>query len=118
MRYDAKIYTIEDRHDLDTLKVDQIHGIFIAYEMITRNDKSSKGETTFTTSKTNMRQEKNTNDELSETSNFIKKLKKGIGKYKGKIPLIFFNYGKIGHFANKCSQPKKEESDDERTLKN
>ena len=70
-----------------------------------------------------MRQELKTNDELSdifdeETANFIKKLKKGIGKYKGKIPLICFNYGKIGHFTNKCPYPKKEESDNERTLKN
>jgi hypothetical protein len=121
MRYDAKISIIEDRSDLDTLTVDQLHGIFTAYEMRTRNGKSSKNETTFKASK--MRQEKNTNDELSyisdeETAKFIKKLKKGIGKYKGKIPLICFNYGKIGHFANKCPYPKKEESDDERTLKN
>jgi hypothetical protein len=40
MRYDAKISTIEDRPDIDTLTVDQLHGIFIAYEMRTRNDKS------------------------------------------------------------------------------
>jgi hypothetical protein len=69
-----------------------------------------------------MGQEKNTNDELSyisneETTNFIKKLKKGTGKYKGRIPLIYFNYEKIGHFANKCPHPKQEESDDERTFK-
>jgi hypothetical protein len=85
MRYDAKISTIEDRVDLDTLTVDQLHEIFIAYEIRTGNDKSSKRETTFTSSKTKMRQEKNINDELSdiydeETCNFIKKLKKGTRK--------------------------------------
>jgi hypothetical protein len=42
MTYDANISTIEDRSDLDTLIVDQLHGIFIAYEMRTGNDKSSK----------------------------------------------------------------------------
>ena len=42
MRYDAKISTIEDRIELDKLIVDQLHGIFIAYEMRTRTDKSSK----------------------------------------------------------------------------
>jgi hypothetical protein len=42
MRYDVEISTIEDRSDLDTLTIDQHHGIFIAYEMRTGNDKSSK----------------------------------------------------------------------------
>jgi hypothetical protein len=123
MRYDAKISIIEDRLGLDTLTIDQLHGIFTAYEMRTRNYKSSKRETTFKSSKTNKRQEKKTNDGLSnisyeETANFIKKLNKWIGKYKGKIPLICFNYGKIEHFSNKCPHPKQEESGDERTFKN
>ena len=69
-----------------------------------------------------MRQEKKANGELldisdEEISNFMKKLKKGTRKYKGQIPLICFNCGKIGHFANKCPYPKKEESDYERTFK-
>jgi hypothetical protein len=51
MRYDAKISTIEDRSDLDTLTVDQLHGIFTAYEMRIRNDKTTKDETTFKASK-------------------------------------------------------------------
>jgi hypothetical protein len=82
MRYDAKISTIEDRPDLDTLIVDQLHGFFTTYEMRIENDKSSKRETSFKASKTKMSQGKKTNDELSdisdeETTNFIKKLKKG-----------------------------------------
>jgi hypothetical protein len=82
-----------------------------------------KRETTFKESKTNMRKDPKTNDELSyisdeETANFIKKLKKGTGKYKGKIPLICFNCGKAGHFSNKFPHPKKEESDDKETFKN
>jgi hypothetical protein len=42
MRYDANISTIEDKPDLDTLTIDQLHGIFAAYEMRIGNDKSSK----------------------------------------------------------------------------
>ena len=118
MRYDANISTIEDRLDLDTLTVNQLHGIFIAYEMRTRNDKSSKRETTFKASKTKMRQEKNTNHKLSnisyvERDNFIKKLHTGFGKYKGKFSFKCFNYGRIGHFANKCPYPMQEENDEE-----
>jgi hypothetical protein len=55
MRCDAKISSIEDRFDLNTIKVDQLHGIFTAYEMRTGNDKSSKNETSFKASKTKMR---------------------------------------------------------------
>jgi hypothetical protein len=117
MRYDAKISTIEDRSDLNTLTVDQLHGIFTAYEMRTGNDKSTKDETTFKASKTKMRQEKKTNDELSDISDekgqLHKETQERIWKYKGKIPLICFNCGKIGHFANKCPYPKQEENDEE-----
>ena len=30
-------------------------------------------------------------------------MKRGTCKYKGKIPLVCFNYGEIGHFSTKCS---------------
>jgi hypothetical protein len=44
MRYDANISTIEYRPDLDTLTVDQLHGIFTTYEMRTWNDKNHQKE--------------------------------------------------------------------------
>jgi hypothetical protein len=55
MRYDTKICTIEDRLELDKLTVDQLHGIFTAYDMRTGNEKPSKRETTFKESKTKIR---------------------------------------------------------------
>jgi hypothetical protein len=118
MRYDANISTIEDIIDLSTLTVDQLHGIFTAYEMRTRNDRLPKDETSFKESKKKMRQEKKTNDELSDISdveeaNFIKKLQKGFGKYKGKLHFKCFNCGRIGHFSNKCPYPIQEENDEE-----
>jgi hypothetical protein len=40
--------------------------------------------------------------------NFIKRLNKGTdGRYRGKLPLIFFNCDGIGNFSNKCPHKKK-----------
>ena len=37
----------------------------------------------------------------------VRRLKKGSGKYKGRIPFKCFNYCKIYHFASKCPHKKK-----------
>jgi hypothetical protein len=47
-------------------------------------------------------------DEIEQK--FVKRLKKGSGKYKGKLPFKCFNYGKIGHFANKCPHKRKDQT--------
>jgi hypothetical protein len=38
----------------------------------------------------------------------VRRLKKGSGKYQGKLPFKCFSYGKIGHFASKCPHKKKD----------
>ena len=43
----------------------------------------------------------------------MRKLHKGIGRYKGKLPLKCFNCGRVGHFVAKCLYPKQEDSDNE-----
>ena len=48
-----------------------------------------------------------------EEANFIKKLQKESGKYKGKLPFKCFNCGKFGHFAAKCPYPKKDSEDED-----
>jgi hypothetical protein len=43
-----------------------------------------------------------------EVANIVRRRNKGTGgRYKGKIPLIFFNCDGIGHFAKKCPHKKK-----------
>jgi hypothetical protein len=47
-------------------------------------------------------------DEIEEK--FVRRLKKGSGKYQGKFPFKCFNCGKIGHFANKFPHTKKDQN--------
>lgn len=44
----------------------------------------------------------------------MRKLKKGSGKYKGKLSFKCFNCGKVGHFAAKCPYAKSEDNNYEK----
>jgi hypothetical protein len=52
-----------------------------------------------------------------EEANFVKNLKRGIGKYKGKLPLKCFNCDRIGHFASKCPFNKHSDGEEESNIK-
>jgi hypothetical protein len=41
-------------------------------------------------------------DSNEEEAHFVRKLKRGIDKYKGKLPFKCFNCGRVGHYAKKC----------------
>jgi len=42
----------------------------------------------------------------------VRKLKRGFGKYKGKLPFKCFNCGRVVHFAAKFPYAKREDGDD------
>ena len=99
------------------MTVDELHGIFNAYGMRTRQNGSSNKEATFKALKYPKKSEalsKNQSESLDdEEALFIKKLEKGNDKYKGKLPLKCYNCGRIGHFSSKFPYPKQEDSDDD-----
>ena len=125
MRFDSKISAIEERLDLDTMKVDELHKILTTYKMRTEQEDSSRKEATFkaskqqNTSKQNPKTECSNNDESDneEEANFVRKLKRGTCKYRGKLPLKCFACGRIGHFASKFPYAKDSNNDDDSNYK-
>ena len=94
--------------DLKTLPIDQLLGILKAYEMRIGKEKSTTREASF-------KADKNTDFEMDVIkAKFVRRLKKGSGKYKDNMPFKCFNCGKIGHFASKFPhKQKRQTSDDE-----
>jgi hypothetical protein len=111
MRFNHKISALEERLDLDSISMDELHGIFTTYEMRTEQENLDVKEAAFKASKRSKQKKKeqeeynnrsDASEDDEEVANFVKRLNKGTnGRYRGKIPLICFNCDGIGHFANK-----------------
>jgi hypothetical protein len=121
MRFNPKISALEERLDMNSIRMDELHGIFTSYEMRTKQENLDVKEAAFKASKISKKKKKEQeeysgNNTVSkddeEVAKFIKRLNKGTnGRYRGKLPLICFSCDGIGHFANKC--PHKKNKNDE-----
>jgi hypothetical protein len=117
MRFNPKISALEERSDLDSISMDELHGIFTSYEMRTEQENPDVKEAAFKASKRSKKKKKeqeeysnnsDASEDDEEVANFVKRLNKGTnGRYRGNLPLICFNCDGIGHFANKCPHKKK-----------
>ena len=126
MRFDCKISAIEERSNLNTMTMDEIHGTLTAYEMKIEQEDPVGKEAAFRvcnkrgTSKQKRKSKYNNHDDESnneEEVNFVRKLKRQICKYKGKLPLKCFERGRISHFASKCPYKGNLESDGKNNYK-
>jgi hypothetical protein len=111
-RFNPKVSAIEELNDLKTLQFDQILETLTAYEMRIVKYKPTSREASF-------KVDKNEDSEPDEIeAKFVKRLKKGSCKYKGKFPFKCFNCGRISHFSNKCPHKGKDQTcDDEEKYK-
>ena len=58
MRFNPKISSLEERSDLNSISMDELHGIFIAYEMRTEQENLDVKEATFKASKNSKQKRK------------------------------------------------------------
>jgi len=115
----SKISSLEERTNLDTLEMDELHGILTTYEMRTSEENSFRKEVAFKVAKKDKKKieaETSSHEESEddvEEANFVKNLKRGTGKYKGKLPLKCFGCGRIGNFSSKCPYNKHFDNEEE-----
>jgi hypothetical protein len=97
LKYDAKVFSIEETRDLTKMTMDELHGSVIAYEMrtSTESDQPSNEVAFKSINKTKYKD----NDLDEEIENFARRLQKGTGRYKGKSLVECFKCGRIGHIA-------------------
>jgi hypothetical protein len=81
MRFNPKISTLEERSDLDSISMDELHGIFTAYEMRTEQENPDVKEAAFKASKRSKQKKKeqeeyssnsDTSEDDEEVANFVK----------------------------------------------
>lgn len=100
-KFDSKVFAVEEAQDLKTFSMDEMYCSLTTYEMRIGKAKSTDREATFKVNKNVKGTLESDEGEISDDAkaNFVKNLRRGKGKYKGKIPLKSFNYGDIRHFA-------------------
>jgi hypothetical protein len=124
MIFDPKILALEERVDIDSISMDELYGIFTAYEIRIEQENTDIKEAVFKESKRSNQKgkqkekEHGNNSDISEydeeVANFVIRLNKGTNDtYRGKLPLICFNCDGIGHFSNKCPHKKNKKNDEE-----
>ena len=115
MRYNAKVSAIEETKDLAMITMEELLSTLTTYGMrINTEDRPSTIEATFKATKKTRNKElkvKGTpDDESDEEANFIRKLKRGTKKHKGKLPLKCFDCDRINHYAKRCLLRKRKAS--------
>lgn len=95
-KFDTKISTLEERDNLSTMTLHQLHVILTTYEMRIESNTSTSKETAVKVEK----KDDSDSDLLDDfEAMIVRKLKK---MYRDKLSFKCFDYGKAWHFSVKC----------------
>eukprot|EP00253_Pinus_taeda_P030840 PITA_30840 len=100
-RFESKVYAIEEKENLQNLKMSQLHGILTVYEM-RKGGPSDRREAAFKASGKGEYYESGHVSEEEEELDFVRNLQRGTGSFRGKLPFKCFACGRVGHYAAKC----------------
>eukprot|EP00253_Pinus_taeda_P003945 PITA_03945 len=116
-KLESKVYSIEEKHDLQSITVFQLHGILISFE-IRKGVPSDIKEVSFKSLVKGKEKEDLTESRYiskEDEINFVKKLQWGSRRLRGKIPFKFFSCGRVGHYVAKCPHKDNNEKGKEST---
>jgi len=100
-KFESKVSAIEEKQNLQSIAMSQLHGILIVFEM-RKGGPPDMREAAFKASRKGEYNESGHTSEEEEESNFVKNLQRGYGRFRGKLSFKCFAYGKVGHYAAKC----------------
>lgn len=93
-KFESKVLAIEEKQNLQSITMSQLHAILTAFEM-RKGGPLDMRESTFKDLGKGEYNESVHMSEGEEESNFVKNLQQGSGRFKGKLPFKCFSCGRV-----------------------